>query len=200
MLTGQACIAGTRIFVEREIVDEFTERLLAEVRGRVVGDPLDPETALGPLNSREQYDRVMRYVGVGKAEGATVRTGGMMLDRPGFFVAPTIFTDVTNDMRLAREEIFGPVAAVIPFTEEDDVIRQANDTTYGLGAAVWTQNVGRAHRVGHALQAGTVWVNTYGELDVTSPFGGYKQSGLGKELGAQSMDGYTQIKTVVVRL
>jgi acyl-CoA reductase-like NAD-dependent aldehyde dehydrogenase len=200
MLTGQACIAGSRIFVHREIAEEFTERLVAETSGRVVGDPLDPQTALGPLNSREQYDRVTRYVGVGKDEGARVTTGGKTIDGPGYFVEPTIFSDVTNDMRLAREEIFGPVAAVIPFTDEADVIRQANDTSYGLGAALWTQNVGRAHRVGHALQAGTVWVNTYGELDVTSPFGGYKQSGLGKELGAQSMDAYTQLKTMVVRL
>jgi acyl-CoA reductase-like NAD-dependent aldehyde dehydrogenase len=203
LLTGQACIAGTRIFVQNQIADEFLERLTSEVASRVVGDPFAPGTELGPLNSREQYDRVEGYLNVGKDEGAVVNTGGGMLDRRGYFVQPTVFSEVTRDMRIAREEIFGPVAAVIPFEDVDDeieVLRQANDTQYGLAAAVFTKDLARAHRVAHALQAGTVFVNTYGELDPVSPFGGYKQSGLGRELGEESLAAYTQTKTVVVAL
>jgi acyl-CoA reductase-like NAD-dependent aldehyde dehydrogenase len=198
--TGQVCVAGTRVFVERRIADEFATELSRLASTRVIGDPLLPETQLGPLASAEQYERVGSYLELGLEEGASAMTGGRTIDGAGYFVEPTVFTGVDNDMRIAREEIFGPVAAVIPFDDEADAIRQANATTYGLAAGVWTENLGRAHRIGHALQVGTVWVNTYLELDATFPFGGYKESGLGAELGPQSVDAYTQSKTLMLRL
>jgi phenylacetaldehyde dehydrogenase len=155
---------------------------------------------MGPLVSKDQFDRVKSYLEVGKKEGAKVAIGGDTGSGKGYFVNPTIFTGVNNNMRIAREEIFGPVASVIPFKDETDAVLQGNDTTYGLAAAVWTRDISRAHKVARALKAGTVWVNTYLELDVGSPFGGYKQSGIGRELGKHSIDLYTQVKSVFVKL
>jgi acyl-CoA reductase-like NAD-dependent aldehyde dehydrogenase len=199
-LSGQVCVAGTRVFVQQEIYDEFVEKLSAQAAQFPVGDPFDAKSFMGPLVSREQFDRVSAYFDVGQRDGAQLKTGGGRWGNKGYFVKPTVFSGVRNDMRIAREEIFGPVAAVIPFKDEDDAIFQGNDTQYGLAAAVWTRDVSRAHRVGRALKAGTVWVNTYMNVDPISPFGGYKQSGIGRELGVHSIDSYTQIKSLFIDL
>jgi acyl-CoA reductase-like NAD-dependent aldehyde dehydrogenase len=200
MLSGQVCCAGTRVFVQNDFHDRFVDHLTRYAANVKAGDPLDPKTTVGPLVSREQFDRVKGYLDVGKNEGAKTALGGEARTGKGFFVDPTIFTDVRNSMKIAREEIFGPVAAVIPFKDENDAVFQGNDTTYGLAAAVWTQDVSRAFRVARALKAGTVWINCYKNIDPISPFGGYKQSGIGRELGKHSIDLYTQIKSVYVKL
>jgi acyl-CoA reductase-like NAD-dependent aldehyde dehydrogenase len=192
MLSGQACAAGTRLFVQRDFKDEFVDKLAAYAAAITVGDPLNPETTMGPLASREQFDRVRGYLETGKSEGATPRIGGTMRAGRGYFVEPTIFDDVDNSMRIAREEIFGPVVAVIPFSDEHDAVLQANDTTYGLAAAVWTNDVTRAHTVARRLRAGTVWINTFLALNPNMPFGGYKQSGIGRELGPDWYHHYTE--------
>ncbi len=199
-MSGQVCAAGTRIFVEQGFHDQFVEQLSAVTAAIKPGDPFAKGTFMGPLVSKDQFDRVKSYLALGKSEGAKVAIGGDTGTGKGYYVNPTIFTGVKNDMRIAREEIFGPVAAVIPFKDENDAVLQGNDTTYGLAAAVWTRDISRAHKVARALKAGTVWINTYLELDVSSPFGGYKQSGIGRELGKHSIDLYTQIKSVFVKL
>jgi acyl-CoA reductase-like NAD-dependent aldehyde dehydrogenase len=198
--SGQVCVAGTRIFVQKDIYDKFAENLTKFTESMTVGDPLDPNTKMGPLVSKEQFERVTNYLNVGKKEGAKVSIGGEPVSGKGYFVPPTIFVDVRNDMRIAREEIFGPVAAMIPFKDENDAVLQSNDTTYGLAAAVWTRDVSRAHKVARALKAGTVWINTYGMIDPISPFGGYKESGFGRELGKYAIDLYTQVKSVYMKL
>jgi acyl-CoA reductase-like NAD-dependent aldehyde dehydrogenase len=200
MLSGQVCCAGTRVFVQRDFHDEFVDKLTKAASTAKAGDPLDPTTTIGPLVSKEQFDRVKGYLEIGKKEGAEASLGGSARGGKGYFVDPTIFTNVKNDMRIAREEIFGPVASVIPFKDENDAVLQGNDTTYGLAAAVWTTDVSRAHKVARALKAGTVWVNCYNNIDPISPFGGYKQSGIGRELGKHSIELYTQIKSVYVKL
>ncbi|MGZ6227182.1 MAG: aldehyde dehydrogenase family protein [Candidatus Binataceae bacterium] len=198
--SGQVCCAGTRIFVQKDVYDKFNDSLAKFSAGMTMGDGLDPKTMMGPLVSKEQFDKVKGYLELGKKEGARVTTGGAAAPGKGYFVQPTVFADVNNKMRIAREEIFGPVAATIPFKDENDAVIQGNDTDYGLGAAVWTSDVGRAHKVARALKAGTVWVNCYGMIDPISPFGGYKQSGFGRELGKYALELYTQIKTVYVKL
>jgi acyl-CoA reductase-like NAD-dependent aldehyde dehydrogenase len=199
-LSGQICVAGSRIFIQESIYDRVVERLADFTSNFTVGDPFHPHTAMGPLVSREQFDRVTSYFDVGKADGARVAVGADTLGGKGYYVKPTLFADVTNGMRIAQEEVFGPVAAAIPFKDENDAVFQGNQTIYGLGAAVWTKDVGRAHRVARALKAGTVWVNTYLKVDPISGFGGYKQSGMGRELGPHSIDAYTQMKTVYLNL
>jgi len=198
--SGQVCAAGTRIFVQRDIYDTFVDELTKASEGMTLGNPLDPKTKLGPVVSREQFDRVKSYLEVGKGEGARVTIGGEAREGKGYYVKPTVFADVKNTMKIAREEIFGPVAAAIPFKDENDAIFQGNDTTYGLAAAVWTNDVSRAHKVAKALKAGTVWINCYGMIDTAMPFGGYKQSGFGREGSRHALDLFTQIKSVYVKV
>jgi len=198
--SGQICSAGTRVFVQRGCYDEFTDKLATAASGLRPGDPFAPDTKLGPLVSREQFDRVSSYVETGSREGAALALGGPPTRGRGFFVEPTIFRGVDNGMTIAREEIFGPVASLIAFDDETDAVFQGNDTTYGLAAAVWTRDVSRAHKVARALKAGTVWINTYGMIDPISPFGGYKESGFGRELGKYAIDLYTQVKSVYMKL
>jgi acyl-CoA reductase-like NAD-dependent aldehyde dehydrogenase len=198
--SGQVCCAGTRIFVQKDVYEKFNDQLSKFSAGVTMGDGLDPKTVIGPLVSKEQFDKVKGYLELGKKEGARVTVGGEAGTGKGYFVKPTVFADVNNNMRIAREEIFGPVAATIPFKDENDAVLQGNDTDYGLAAAVWTSDVGRAHKVARALKAGTVWVNCYGVIDPIAPFGGYKESGFGRELGKYALELYTQIKTVYVKL
>jgi len=188
------------MLVHESVHDAFAEKLGAGVATHVLGDPFDAATTMGPVVSKEQFDRVTHYFDVGRDDGARLMAGGAALDRPGFFIKPTIFAAVRNDMRIAREEIFGPVTTLIPFRDEDDAIRIANDTQFGLAAAVWTRDLATAHRTARKLKAGTVWINTYLHTDLMSPFGGYKQSGIGRELGRQSLDAFTEVKSVFANL
>ena len=194
--TGQTCIAGSRVLVESSVYGAVAELLAARAARVRPGDPLDPTTQLGPLASRAQLDKVLGYMESGRDEGLELLAGGSRVDRPGFFVEPTVFGGVDSDSRLAREEIFGPVVCLIPFEGEEQAVAIANDTIYGLAAGVWTENVRRAHRIVKRLRAGTVWVNNYRVLDRAMPFGGFKQSGLGRELGIDALNGYTEVKSV----
>ncbi|MFB0834556.1 aldehyde dehydrogenase [Arthrobacter halodurans] len=195
---GQTCIAGSRVFAHRSVYDELLEKVANRARGIVIGDPMLEATELGPLAFDAQRQKVDSYVELGVSEGATVLTGGRRpdVDLPGYFYAPTVLTDVNNQMRVTREEIFGPVAAVMPFETEDEVLSLANDTQYGLAAGVWTQNLARAHRMARRLEAGTVWVNTYRAMSPMSPRQGFKSSGVGIEHGIESMYEYTRLKSV----
>jgi acyl-CoA reductase-like NAD-dependent aldehyde dehydrogenase len=199
-LSGQVCAAGTRIFVHEEIADEFVEKLAAAAAAFTPGDPFDPEAKMGPLVSADQFERVTSYLVAGKGEGAEAKTGGSPMSGTGFFVEPTVFDGVGNEMKIAQEEIFGPVGSVIRFKDESEATALANDSVYGLAAAVWTEDIKRAHRMSRALQAGTVWINTVGPQDPMLPFGGYKQSGLGREHGAEAIEMYTETKTVMIQL
>ena len=196
---GEVCNAGSRLFLESKLKDEFTEKLAARASKMRPADPLDPKTRLGAIVSQEQMKTVLGYIEAGKSEGATVVAGGNRASvdgGKGFFIEPTIFGDVKNDMKIAQEEIFGPVLSVLTFDDVDEVIDRANNNPYGLAAAVWTRDVKKAHTVSRRLKAGTVWINTYGLMDASLPFGGYKSSGFGRELGAHAIEHYTEIKTV----
>ncbi|MCU1308124.1 MAG: Betaine-aldehyde dehydrogenase [Acidobacteriaceae bacterium] len=196
---GEVCNAGSRLFVEEKVRDEFTDKLVARAKKMQPADPLDPKTRMGAIVSQEQMQTVLGYIDAGKKEGAKLIAGGnrVSLDgSKGFFIEPTIFGDVKNDMKIAQEEIFGPVLSVLSFDDVEQVVEQANRNPYGLAAAVWTKDVKKAHQVSRLLKAGTVWINTYGLMDAALPFGGYKASGFGRELGAHAIEHYTEVKTV----
>ncbi len=200
---GEVCAAGSRLLVDRRIKDEFIEKVAARTRKMVPGDPLDPKTRLGAISSKTQMERVLGYIETGKREGAALVAGGSRTDigtGRGYFLQPTVFADVTPSMTIAREEIFGPVLAVIDFADVDEAIARANDSEYGLAAGVWTKDIKKAHYVARKLQAGTVWVNTYNVYDAAASFGGYKKSGFGREMGMHALEHYTQVKTVWVDL
>ncbi len=197
---GEVCTAGSRLFVEEGLHDALMEKLTPFTARLQQGDPLDPKTRLGPQVSAGQMARVLSYVDKGKGEGARLVLGGERAPGKGYFVRPTIFDDVKNDMTIAREEIFGPVLSVLRFREIEEVVRAANDTPYGLAAAVWTKDIKKAHRLARLLKAGTVWINAYGLYDSAMPFGGYKMSGFGRELGHHGLIEYTQTKSVWVDL
>ena len=198
---GEVCAAGSRVLVERAVYDDFVGELAARAEKMTVGDPMESTTRLGAIVSEEQLERVMGYVESGKSEGARLVAGGerTAVNGKGNFVTATVFADVEPDMKIAQEEIFGPVVAVIPFDDVEDAATKANQTIYGLAAGIWTRDVGKAHRVASEIQAGTVWINTYNQYDSASPFGGYKQSGFGRDLGWEAaLEKYTQVKSVWV--
>ncbi len=198
--SGQACVAGSRLLVQNSIKDLFVDQLVSMVALARIGDPNAPENGIGPLATPEQYQKVLRYIDIAKSEGARCVLGGEPVrDLPGGqFVKPTVFVDVTNDMRIAQEEVFGPVLSVIGFDDEADAVRIANDVIYGLAAGVWTTDISRALRVSKALRAGTVWINTYRAMSFNLPFGGMKQSGLGRENGIEAVREFLETKSVWV--
>ncbi|WP_346799226.1 betaine-aldehyde dehydrogenase [Halomonas sp. Bachu 37] len=202
--TGQICTNGTRVFVERSIKEAFEARLVERVKRIKAGDPMDPSVNFGPLVSFEHQQKVLSYIELGKEQGARVLIGGDTWNTGDFangaWAAPTVFTDCTDDMRIVREEIFGPVMSVLAFDDEDEVIRRANDTHYGLAAGVFSESLSRAHRVIHQLQAGICWLNTWGESPSEMPVGGYKQSGIGRENGIETLGHYTQTKSIQVEM
>jgi aldehyde dehydrogenase (NAD+) len=197
---GEVCCAGSRLFVEEKIKESFTGRLMEKAKEWKPGDPFDPKTEMGAVVSEEQFNKILRYIGIGKKEGAHLLLDGRCKKDKGFFIGPTIFDQVTNEMRLAQEEIFGPVLSEISFSDFDHVLQEANHTFYGLAAGVWTRDIQKAHRAARALRAGAVWVNCYSAFDHAVPFGGYKMSGFGREGGIQTFDFYTQTKSVWIRL
>ena len=202
--TGQVCSAGTRLLVQRGIYDEFVERVANFAAGLKVGGSLDPATQIGPIASARQLEKVEGYLDIGKAEGARTAAGGTRLSVPGlddgYFIAPTVFADVDTQMRIVREEIFGPVVSALPFDDVEDAVRIGNDTSFGLGSGIWTRDVSRAHTVARSLQAGSVWVNCYQAMDAAIPFGGYKMSGYGRESGVDHIQDYLSVKAVTMKL
>ncbi|MDG1471888.1 betaine-aldehyde dehydrogenase [Pseudosulfitobacter sp. SM2401] len=198
--SGQVCSNGTRVFVHTSIKEAFLKRLSERLATAVIGDPQDPATSFGPMVSQRQLDITLGYIEKGKAEGARITYGGNRLEKDGFYIEPTVFADVTDDMTIAREEIFGPVMAVLDFEDEADVMARANDTEFGLAAGVFTKDISRAHRVAANFEAGTCYINTYNDAPVEAPFGGSKQSGVGRENSKAAINHYSQLKSVYVRM
>ena len=198
--TGQTCVAGSRLLVQDSVYDEFVSRLVAFAQRARMGNPMDSTTQVGPVTTPAQYQKILDYIDIAKSEGARCVLGGQAASRPecgnGRFVEPTIFTEVRNDMRIAQEEVFGPVLSVIRFKDDDDAVRIANDSLYGLAAGVWTENIQRAMALPKRLKVGMVWVNMYRAVSYMSPFGGYKRSGLGRENGMEAIQEYLQTKSV----
>ena len=198
--TGQTCIAGSRLLLQEGVHDRFMEKLIALAKTARMGDPMSADTQVGPITTRPQYEKVLGYIDIAKNEGAKLAMGGGAAKRPecgdGWFIEPTVFTGVKNDMRIAQEEVFGPVLSVIKFKDDEEATAIANDVRFGLGAGVWTSDIGRAIRMSERIQAGTVWVNTYRAVSYLSPFGGYKDSGLGRESGQEGIREYLQVKSV----
>jgi phenylacetaldehyde dehydrogenase len=197
---GQVCSAGSRLFVQRGIYDEVVAGVSEIASNMKIGNGFDPATQMGPLVSREQYERVSSYLRSAKAEGAQASAGGAAIDGPGYFVQPTVLRDATAEMSVVREEIFGPVVAAMPFENEHDIAHAANNSSYGLAAGIWTRDISKAHRLARAMKAGTVWINCYSIFDAALPFGGYKQSGWGREMGHAALDNYLQTNSVCVKL
>ncbi len=200
---GEVCAAGSRVLVQASVHDQFVEKLQGRVSKLVPADPMNPKTRLGAIVSKEQMQTVLGFIDAGKKDGATLVSGGTRADigtGKGYFLNPTIFTNVTNQMTIGREEIFGPVMSIIKFEDEADAVKKANDTQFGLAGGVWSRDIGKALRVAHQIRAGTVWVNTYNFYDPATPFGGYKASGFGRELGSYGLDAYTEVKHVWVDL
>ena len=197
---GQCCCAGSRLFVEEKCYDEFVEKSVARAKKRTVGSPFDRNTEQGPQVDQDQFNKVMSYIDSGKREKANLATGGNRVGDKGYFIEPTVFTDVQDNMKIAREEIFGPVMTILKFKDIDEVVERANKTMYGLAAAVWTRDIGKAHAIANSFRAGTVWVNCFDVFDAAAPFGGFKQSGIGRELGEYALSNYTEVKTVTVKL
>ncbi len=197
---GQCCCAGSRLFVEDKIHDEFVDQVVARTKKQRVGDPFAPDTTQGPQVDRTQFDKVMAYIAAGRKDGAKLRVGGGRVGQQGYFIEPTVFSDVRDDMQIARDEIFGPVLSVMRFRTIDEVVQRANATRYGLAAAVWTRDITKAHAVANGVRAGTVWVNCYDVFDAAAPFGGFKESGIGRELGEYGLNNYTEVKTVTIRI
>ena len=197
---GQCCCAGSRLYVEDKIYDEFVERSVARAQKRTVGDPLDPATEQGPQVDDAQFDKVMSYIDSGKQQGARMLCGGDRVGNRGYFIRPTVFAGVDDHMKIAQEEIFGPVMSILKFRDTKELVERANKTMYGLAAGVWTKDISKAHAVADNVRAGTVWVNCYDVFDAAAPFGGFKQSGIGRENGEYGLHQYTEVKTVTVQL
>jgi aldehyde dehydrogenase (NAD+) len=199
---GEVCVAGARILVERPIYDEFVERFARLAKDAVLGDPLDPKTQIGPIATQSEYDKILTYIDSGKQSTAKLVAGGgtRKINGKGLFIEPTVFANASNELKISREEIFGPVVPVIPFEDEDEAIRVANDTTYGLASGIQSGDLGRALRLADKIKAGTVWINTWHKYHPNAPFGGYRMSGYGREQGAEALENYTQYKTVWANL
>lgn len=201
---GQDCCSGSRVFIQRSVYQDVVDRIADYANRMVIGNGMDPSTEMGPIVSKEQLRTVCNYVEIGLKEGATLIAGGSQLKdgiyENGYFHQPTVFADVRNDMRIAQEEIFGPVVSIIPFDTTEEVITAANDSIYGLGAGIWTRDIGRAHGVAKAIKSGMIWINSYGAVDPAAPFGGFKMSGYGREMGEYAMELYTEVKSVWVKL
>jgi aldehyde dehydrogenase (NAD+) len=199
---GQCCCAGSRVFVEEKIHKEFVSKLVEHARTRQagIGDPFEMSTLQGPQVDQDQFDKIMKYIASGKASGAECVTGGSRSGEKGLFIEPTVFDNVSDDMEIATDEIFGPVMSILPFKDVDEVVERGNKTFYGLAAAVWTRDIAKAHRIASKVRAGTVWVNCYDVFDAAAPFGGFKMSGIGRELGEAALANYTELKTVTINL
>jgi aldehyde dehydrogenase (NAD+) len=197
---GQCCCAGSRLFVQEKVYDKFVDKMVSMNKSRKLGDPLDPETEQGPQVDKDQFNKILRYIDIGKKEGAECLSGGKRFGERGYYIEPTLFAGVTDEMAIAKDEIFGPVMSILKFKDVDEIVDRANNTFYGLAAAVWTRDVSKAHHLAARIKAGTVWVNCYDVFDAGAPFGGFKMSGMGRELGEKGLDAYTETKTVTVSL